>query len=86
MTRTEIADLARECQLPYHWRTGEVMNLDQLVKFAQNILARKEWQGLTKEEVVSVFNKVATERHAYPETRFRDFAQYIEAKLKEKNL
>lgn len=44
-------------------------------------LKRKEWVGLTDEEIQTVVNKVASGEYQYSDT----FARAIEAKLKEKN-
>jgi len=51
-------------------------------KFAQDTPAKPETNirsPLTDDEVVSLFNKLCKDRHAYPETRYRDFARLVEA-------
>ena len=39
MTRDDIIRMAREAQMPYYYRTGEVTNLEQLERFAALIAA-----------------------------------------------
>ena len=44
---------------------------------------KREWQGLTDEEIDELWDEAV--KYAPSEVRIRDFAQAIEAKLKEKN-
>ena len=39
MTREDIIRKAREAQMPYYYRTGEVTNLEQLERFAVLVAA-----------------------------------------------
>ena len=39
MTREDIIRMAREAQMPYYYRTGEVTNLEQLERFAVLVAA-----------------------------------------------
>ena len=39
MTRDDIIRMAREAQMPYYYRTGEVTNLEQLERFAALVRA-----------------------------------------------
>ena len=39
MTRDDIIRMAREAQMPYYYRTGEVTNLEQLERFAALVAA-----------------------------------------------
>lgn len=39
MTHEDITIWALECQLPYHWRTGEIIHLDKLERFAAKVAA-----------------------------------------------
>ena len=68
---------------------GTVVNTKRWVECAKckklSPLEEREWVGLTDEDVVQVFNVVIEENKGWPERRYRDFAKYIEAKLKEKN-
>ena len=34
MTREDIIRMAREAQMPFYWRTGEITYLDKLERFA----------------------------------------------------
>ena len=45
---------------------------------------KREWQGLTDEEIDELWDE--TVKYAPSEVRIRDFARAIEAKLKEKNV
>lgn len=68
---------------------AECVTVDELERFAQIAISqyvasqRKEWQGLTDEEVSEILDDVIGFNSCFgPET---DFARAIEAKLKEKN-
>jgi len=39
MTRDDIIRMAREAQMPYYYRTGEVTNLEQIERFAALVAA-----------------------------------------------
>jgi len=41
MTRDDIIRLAREAQMPYYYRTGEVTNLEQIERFAALVAAHE---------------------------------------------
>ena len=47
-------------------------------------MVRREWQGMTDEELYKVFPAIAT-YHEANKTLYRSIARAIEAKLKEKN-
>jgi len=62
-----------------------VKKLGQAMSFAaeQLIQPKREWQGLTDEEVMRTFEGIV--KYAPSEMRLKDFARAIEAQLKEKN-
>lgn len=66
---------------------AECVTVDELERFAQIAISqyvasqRKEWQGLTDEEI----NTIAATPAAIPGSYVHSFARAIEAKLKEKN-
>jgi hypothetical protein len=39
MTRDDIIRMAREAQLPYYFRTGEITNIEQVERFAALVAA-----------------------------------------------
>ena len=39
MTRDDIIRMAREAQLPYYFRTGEINNIEQVERFAALVAA-----------------------------------------------
>jgi len=41
MTQDEIIEMARQAQMPFYWRTGEITYLDKLEHFA-NLVAQHE--------------------------------------------
>jgi hypothetical protein len=47
MTRDDIIRMAREAQMPYYYRTGEVTNLEQLERFAA-LVASAEREACAK--------------------------------------
>ncbi len=65
---------------------AECVTVDELERFAQIAISqyvasqRKEWKGLTDEEIHAVANQCR-----WSDTYHFDFARAIEAKLKEKN-
>ena len=48
MTRDELIKLARECQMPYLYQTGDVVELERLGRFADLVAAA------TREECAKV--------------------------------
>lgn len=41
MTEQEIIDMARDAQMPYYYRTGEISNLENLNRFAELVAAKE---------------------------------------------
>jgi hypothetical protein len=39
MTRDDIIRMARECQMPHFYQTGEIANLERLTRFAALVAA-----------------------------------------------
>ena len=37
MTQDEIIEMARQAQMPFYWRTGEITYLDKLEAFAKRV-------------------------------------------------
>ena len=126
MDREDIIRMAREVQMPFYWRTGEITYLDKLERFAALVAAaeretlaawtmrqgyatghgdtvedllkelewqieeriRREWVGLTSDEIwkCNKASGTAVEFHiCYAHQNVLDFAEAIEAKLREKN-
>lgn len=42
MTRDEIIEMARQTQMPFYWRTGEITYLDKLEAFAKLVVAKRD--------------------------------------------
>ena len=61
------------------WKLLAEARGDAIVKLEKHLLEKKEWVGLTPEEVTNLWQKTA------PYYNEDDFAEAIEAKLKEKN-
>ena len=57
---------------------------DQHLRHIKKLKAKREWQGLTDEEMKNALVSVDAETKRLP-PGFRDFARVIEALLKEKN-
>jgi hypothetical protein len=51
MTKDEIICMAREAQMPFYWRTGEITYLDKLEAFAKLVEERTLKQLNTEETV-----------------------------------
>jgi hypothetical protein len=49
------------------------------------VVQKREWVGLTKQDVYDLFNKMIAQEGNNIATRYQDFAKYLEARLKEKN-
>jgi hypothetical protein len=47
MTQDEIIEMARQTQMPFYWRTGEITYLDKLEAFAK-LVAAKEREACAK--------------------------------------
>ena len=47
MTQDEIIEMARQAQMPFYWRTGEITYLDKLVAFAK-LVAQHEREAFAK--------------------------------------
>ena len=47
MTRDEIIEMAKQTQMPFYWRTGEITYLDKLEAFAK-LVAEKEREACAK--------------------------------------
>ena len=47
MTQDEIIEMARQAQMPFYWRTGEITYLDKLEDFAK-LLAQHEREACAK--------------------------------------
>jgi molybdopterin synthase catalytic subunit len=47
MTQDEIIEMARQTQMPFYWRTGEITYLDKLQAFA-NLVAQHEREACAK--------------------------------------
>jgi hypothetical protein len=41
MTRDEIIEMAKQAQMPFYWRTGEITYLDKLEAFAKLVAERE---------------------------------------------
>ena len=48
MTRDEIIEMARQTQMPFYWRTGEITYLDKLEAFAK-LVAQHEREACAKD-------------------------------------
>jgi hypothetical protein len=55
MTQDEIIEMAKQTQMPFYWRTGEITYLDKLEAFAK-LVAQHEREACAKllEEAVEV--------------------------------
>jgi hypothetical protein len=51
MNRDDVTRMAREAQMPFYWRTGEITYLDKLERFATLVASaeREVCAGLRKE-------------------------------------
>jgi hypothetical protein len=51
MTKDDVTRMAREAQMPFYWRTGEITYLDKLERFAVLVASaeREACAGLRKE-------------------------------------
>jgi len=51
MNRDDVTRMAREAQMPFYWRTGEITYLDKLERFATLVASaeREACAGLRKE-------------------------------------
>jgi len=47
MTQDEIIEMARQAQMPFYWRTGEITYLDKLEDFAK-LVAEHEREACAK--------------------------------------
>jgi hypothetical protein len=47
MTQDEIIEMARQAQMPFYWRTGEITYLDKLESFAK-LIAQHEREACAK--------------------------------------
>ena len=47
MTQDEIIEMARQTQMPFYWRTGEITYLDKLEAFAK-LVAQHEREACAK--------------------------------------
>ena len=47
MTQDEIIEMARQAQMPFYWRTGEITYLDKLEAFAK-LVAEHEREACAK--------------------------------------
>ena len=47
MTRDEIIEMAKQAQMPFYWRTGEITYLDKLEAFAK-LVAQHEREACAK--------------------------------------
>jgi hypothetical protein len=47
MTQDEIIEMARQAQMPFYWRTGEITYLDKLEDFAK-LVAQHEREACAK--------------------------------------
>jgi len=48
MTQDEIIEMARQAQMPFYWRTGEITYLDKLEAFAK-LVAQHEREACAKD-------------------------------------
>jgi hypothetical protein len=62
---------------------GMQKQMQSSVDRAVNAMGKREWVGLTDEETMQTWEGII--KYAAGEMRVKDFAQAIEAKLKEKN-
>lgn len=91
MNQDDIIRMAREARLPFEYDSGRIMHLKELERFADLVIKRRDstdqeqkrqWVGLTKEELNSLIPCVYI---IYDAEEYRHFARAIEAKLREKN-
>ena len=47
MTQDEIIEMARQAQMPFYWRTGEITYLDKLESFAK-LVAKQERERIAQ--------------------------------------
>jgi hypothetical protein len=82
MTRDDIIRIAREADLPVAWISEKgVLRWSELERFAALVAPpRREWVGLTEEEVDRVVIPLG-----FAQLSPREVARAIEAALKEKN-
>jgi hypothetical protein len=48
MTQNEIIEMAKQAQMPFYWRTGEITYLDKLEAFA-DLVAKAEREACAKD-------------------------------------
>jgi hypothetical protein len=61
MTRDDIIRMARECQMPHFYQTGEIANLERLTRFAALVAAAEREACAKVAETIQEFGlNVAT--------------------------
>ena len=69
MTQDEIIEMARQAQMPFYWRTGEITYLDKLEAFAK-LIAQHERKACAKvcdefPDVGYIDKKLTSDYHAH---------------------
>ena len=69
MTRDEIIEMAKQAQMPFYWRTGEITYLDKLEAFAK-LVAQHEREACAKmcdefPDVGYIDKKLTSDYHAH---------------------
>jgi hypothetical protein len=70
MTQDEIIEMAKQTQMPFYWRTGEITYLDKLEAFAK-LVAQHEREACANvcDEFLPLGNKCAYAIRARGETK-----------------
>jgi len=68
MTQDEIIEMARQAQMPFYWRTGEITYLDKLEAFAK-LVAQHEREACAKQLDALGCDHCATAIRARGETK-----------------
>ena len=83
MDDDDIQEYVRPCtNCEYHRKRAQLWR-EEAYKQAGHPLPEREWVGLTEDEPMQIWDGII--KYAPSEMRIKDFAQAIEAKLKEKN-
>ena len=69
MTQDEIIEMAKQAQMPFYWRTGEITYLDKLEAFAK-LVAQHEREACAKmcdefPDVGYIDKKLTSDYHAH---------------------
>jgi hypothetical protein len=69
MTQDEIIEMAKQTQMPFYWRTGEITYLDKLEAFAKLVAAKE------REEIAQFIER--TELGSLPEQLALHYAELL---------